>query len=59
MMQRFNTSGGIEVQCSCLPADRKCDMTVNGPILHCTRDTCTDYRVSATIPGKIRDWLLT
>jgi hypothetical protein len=59
VMQRFNTSGGVEVNCSCLPADGKCDMTINGPILHCTRDTCTSCTVSAKIPGKLKDWLLT
>ncbi len=59
LMQRFNSPTGVEVKCSCLPADGKCDMTINGPILHCTRDTCTSCTVSAKVPGKAIDWLLT
>ena len=59
VMQRFNSTTGVEVNCSCLPADGKCDMSINGPILHCVRDTCTNCTVSAKIPGKAIDWLLT
>jgi hypothetical protein len=59
MFRRIGTAGGVEVTCSCLPADGTCDMTINGPILHCTRDTCSSCTVSTTIPGKVKDWLLT